>query len=74
MTWSAPVRDQIGLDEIVSFTSLLNRPSRAVMQRIGMVDTGKDFDHPALPERSPLRRHWLYRLDRSLWAAQRAQD
>ena len=65
--------EQIGLDEIVSFTSLLNLPSRAVMQRIGMVDTGQDFDHPALPDGSPLRRHCLYRLDRGLWAAQRAQ-
>ena len=66
--------EQASLDEIVSFTSLLNRPSRAVMQRIGMVDSGQDFDHPALPDGSPLRRHCLYRLDRGLWAAQPAQD
>jgi hypothetical protein len=30
--------------------------------RIGMVhDPGGDFDHPRLPEDSPLRRHVLYR-------------
>ena len=65
---------RLGLAEIVSFTSLLNLPSRAVMQRIGMVDTGPDFDHPALPKGSPLRRHCLYRIERRLWAAHRTQD
>lgn len=55
---------RLGLREIVSFTSLLNRPSRAVMERIGMHDSGQDFDHPAVPEGSPLRRHCLYRLRR----------
>ena len=52
--------ERLGLQEIVSFTALGNRPSRAVMERIGMTDTGRDFDHPALPEGSPLRRHCLY--------------
>jgi RimJ/RimL family protein N-acetyltransferase len=66
--------EQIGLDEIVSFTSLLNLPSQAVMQRIGMLDADQDFDHPALPEGSPLRRHCLYRLGRSRWAAQVQQS
>ena len=64
--------DPLGLAEIVSFTSLLNLRSRAVMQRIGMVNADQDFDHPALPDGSPLRRHCLYRLPRSLWAAQLA--
>jgi RimJ/RimL family protein N-acetyltransferase len=53
---------QLGLAEIVSFTSLLNQPSRAVMERIGMQNANEDFDHPALPEGHPLRRHCLYRL------------
>lgn len=53
--------------EIVSFTSVANRPSRAVMERIGMFDSGEDFDHPALPEGSELRRHCLYRLPRARW-------
>jgi RimJ/RimL family protein N-acetyltransferase len=62
---------QFGLDEIVSFTALLNLPSQAVMQRIGMVNSQQDFDHPALPEGSPLRRHCLYRISRTLWAGAR---
>jgi RimJ/RimL family protein N-acetyltransferase len=54
---------QGGLTEIVSFTTTVNARSQAVMQRIGMVrDVGGDFDHPLLPEGSPLRRHVLYRI------------
>jgi ribosomal-protein-alanine N-acetyltransferase len=53
----------LGLDEIVSFTAVDNTRSRAVMERIGMThDPDEDFDHPALPEGHPLRRHVLYRL------------
>lgn len=57
------------LDEIVSFTALVNRPSRAVMERIGMQDAGEDFDHPALPAGHELQRHCLYRLPRARWLA-----
>jgi hypothetical protein len=32
------------------------------MERLGMVNCGEDFDHPAVPEGSPLRGHVLYRL------------
>ncbi len=51
------------LDEIVSFTTTLNVRSQAVMTRLGMTrDEDGDFDHPNLPEGSPLRRHVLYRI------------
>jgi len=60
---------QVGLDEIVSFTAVVNLPSRAVMERIGMADAREDFDHPALAEGSPLRRHCLYRLSCARWQA-----
>jgi RimJ/RimL family protein N-acetyltransferase len=57
--------DELGLDEIVSFTAVGNTRSRAVMERIGMLhDPADDFDHPGLPEGHPLRRHVLYRLGR----------
>jgi RimJ/RimL family protein N-acetyltransferase len=56
---------ELGLQEIVSFTATGNDRSRAVMTRIGMThDPDDDFDHPALPEGHPLRRHVLYRLPR----------
>ena len=57
---------QAGLDEIVSVTAVVNAPSRAVMERLGMVrDPADDFEHPVLPVGSPLRPHVLYRLRRS---------
>jgi RimJ/RimL family protein N-acetyltransferase len=55
----------LALDEIVSFTTTANLRSRAVMERIGMTRSpADDFDHPALPEGHPLRRHVLYRARR----------
>jgi RimJ/RimL family protein N-acetyltransferase len=55
--------EQLGLAEIVSFTVPGNLRSRRVMERIGMTrNPADDFDHPALPEGHPLRRHVLYRL------------
>ena len=57
---------QRALEEIVSFTVPANLRSRSVMERIGMTHSpSDDFDHPALPEGHPLRRHVLYRLTRS---------
>jgi RimJ/RimL family protein N-acetyltransferase len=61
----------LGLDEIVSFTALSNLRSQAVMRRIGMHNAEADFDHPALPEGHPLRRHCLWRLRRSEWEQRR---
>lgn len=57
--------DELGLAEIVSFTTVTNTRSRAVMERLSMVrDVAEDFDHPALAEGDPLRRHVLYRTVR----------
>jgi RimJ/RimL family protein N-acetyltransferase len=54
--------DELGLDDVVSFTVPANLRSRKVMERIGMShDDRDDFDHPSLPEGHPLRRHVLYR-------------
>ena len=61
----------LGLDEIVAYTAAPNVRSQRVMERIGVRrDADGDFDHPALPEDSPLRTHVLYRLGRSRWAAE----
>jgi len=60
--------ESLGLEEVVSFTVLLNGRSRAVMERLGMrQDPLGDFDHPRLPAEHPLRRHVLYRLRREDW-------
>ncbi len=55
--------EELALDEVVSFTVPANERSRAVMRRLAMRhDPAGDFDHPALPDGHPLRRHVLYRL------------
>ena len=57
--------EELGLDEIVSFTVPENLRSRAVMEKLGMrEDTGGGFAHPALPPEHRLSRHVLYRLRR----------
>lgn len=57
--------DDLGLEEIVSFTATTNERSQAVMRRIGMTrDPADDFEHPAIPEGHRLRTHVLYRLRR----------
>ena len=65
--------DELGLDEIVSFTSVLNEPSWRVMERLGMTrDPADDFEHVRVPVGHPLRPHVLYRLSRAAWAVSRA--
>ena len=55
--------EQLGLEEVVSFTTVANARSRRVMERLGMTrDPQDDFDHPRLAPDNPLRRHVLYRL------------
>jgi ribosomal-protein-alanine N-acetyltransferase len=56
--------DEIGLDEVISFTSTTNVRSQRVMERIGMTrDPADDFDHPNVTDER-LRRHVLYRTSR----------
>lgn len=60
----------LALDAVVSLTATGNQRSRAVMERLGMRrDPNGDFDHPRVPEGSPVRRHVLYRLARPEGAA-----
>ena len=51
----------LSLDCVYSFTSVGNLRSRAVMERIGMVNTGNNFNHPMLPEGHALSEHVLYK-------------
>jgi len=50
------------LKELYSFTSLPNKRSERVMQKIGMVKT-KEFDHPLVEANHPLLRHVLYKVE-----------
>ena len=59
--------EQLDLQEIVAFAVLSNHRSRAVMERLNMVDTGETFDHPDIPETSKFRKHCLYKISRERW-------
>jgi len=61
--------EQLGFEEIVSFTPVINIPSRRVMERVGMTNANEDFNYPnpALTEGSELKRHCLYRISRERW-------
>lgn len=50
------------LKEIYSFTSLPNKQSERVMQKIGMQRV-KEFGHPLVEVSHPLYRHVLYRIE-----------
>ena len=55
--------EEVGLDEVVSFTTPGNVRSWKVMERLGMVrDPSSDFEHPNLPVGHGLRHHILYRF------------
>ena len=55
----------MALPEIVAFTVPANTASRAVMQRLGMVqDPSRAFEHPSLTEGHPMRPHVVYVLRR----------
>lgn len=54
----------LGMTEIVSFTSVLNKPSIRVMEKIGMKYSG-EFLHPSLDVDHPLCRHVLYKISKN---------
>ncbi|MBN9376792.1 MAG: GNAT family N-acetyltransferase [Chlamydiales bacterium] len=58
----------LNLKEIVAYTALKNRRSRAVMERIGMQRASRDdFYHPKLPKEHPISRLVLYRIGINHW-------
>lgn len=60
----------VGLDEVVSFTTVANERSRRVMTKIGLRhDPARDFDHPGTPGWWG-QRHVVYALDATTWRGQ----
>lgn len=59
--------EELNLDEIYSFASILNNRSWAVMERLNMSDTGNNFEHPNIPEGHSLREHVLYKITKGQW-------
>jgi RimJ/RimL family protein N-acetyltransferase len=57
--------DELGLEELVAFTTERNRASRRVMDKLGMIhNPAEDFEHPGVPADWPERFSVLYRLPR----------
>jgi len=56
--------DNLGFDEVVSFTATENIASKRVMQKIGM-HFERYFEHPKVAEGHPLRPHVFYRIKKN---------
>lgn len=63
---------ELSLDEVVSFTAVINKRSQLIMERIGMMDTRANFYHPALNPNHRLAEHVLYNMTRQQWNNQLA--
>jgi RimJ/RimL family protein N-acetyltransferase len=53
--------EKLKFNDIYSFTSVQNKPSERVMQKIGMQPSGI-FDHPMLEDGHILQKHLLYKI------------
>ncbi|MFW1734115.1 GNAT family N-acetyltransferase [Acinetobacter sp. ULE_I001] len=53
--------EKLALEQVVSFTTVLNQASEKVMQRLGM-DYVENFMHPVLDKNHALAEHVLYRI------------
>ena len=60
---------KLGINELVSITSVINLRSRAVMEKIKMENTNENFQHPLIEEGNPLREHVLYKIAKIQWLA-----
>ncbi len=59
--------ESLELYEVVSFTSLQNKRSQSVMERLDMINTQENFKHPSLPDNHPLCEHVLYKITKAMW-------
>ncbi|MBD3917551.1 GNAT family N-acetyltransferase [Paenibacillus sp. PR3] len=57
--------NQLGFTDVYSFTAEVNTPSKNVMSKIGMRFI-RTFEHPRVEEGSPLKKHVLFHIDRTL--------
>lgn len=66
--------EQLHLPFVIALSVRTNRPSHAVMDRIGMSRWhGMEFDHPRVPTDWPLKEHIVHRIDAHTWQERRAK-
>jgi len=58
---------RLNLVKVYSFAPKGNAKSRAVMERLHMVNTHQNFEHPSIPAGHRLREHVLYELTKTRW-------
>ena len=56
--------EECNIDEVYSFTSIVNIRSERIMQKIGMMNTNKNFFHPKIAKEHLLCEHVLYVIKR----------
>jgi len=59
--------ENLNLGEVVAFTTLNNVDSQAVMKRLGMTNTYRNFMHPHIEKSNPLCEHVLYSITKQQW-------
>ncbi len=59
--------EELNESEVVSFTTIKNARSRAVMRRLGFSNTNENFKHPDISTDHPLSEHVLYKLTQHEW-------
>lgn len=58
---------ELALEEVVSFTAVVNKRSQLIMQRIGMINLQENFYHPMLEADHRLAEHVLYKMTQQQW-------
>ena len=56
--------EECNIDEVYSFTSVVNTRSERIMRKIGMMNTNKNFFHPKISREHILCEHVLYKITR----------
>ena len=56
--------EECNIDEVYSFTSVINTRSERIMQKLGMMNTNRNFFHPKISKEHPLCEHVLYMIQR----------
>ncbi len=56
---------KLKLRAVYAFTAMINKPSWRLMQKLGMHNTNRNFNHPKVVKGSSLERHCLYKITRA---------
>lgn len=59
--------NSLDLQEIYAFASVQNQKSWKVMERINMINTNRNFEHPIIPKGHTLSEHVLYKITKDQW-------